>query len=330
MTLHIFNPDSDYALANGRRWFTPPAHVVAVRRELALLPAIYAAPGDAILLLDSPAVSIESLKYHELAAEKNLAVATPKDLARHPGIFAQHRVEPWGWNAAMRQFALDKLGAETGVPDATAIDNIRRLSHRCTSISFLSTMAQYISQEITIPEEITDAEEGMKAWRSDRHRFFKAPWSSSGRGILLADDLEERHVRPWISGVIARQGAVIMEKAYTRRLDFATEWICGRESAPLFLGFSVFRTSRRGKYHSNVNDSQSNLRSIIESHTDADINMIVDMQAKAIESFIAPFYSGPLGIDMLVTDSGAVNPCVEINLRHTMGMLPLLDNYYNG
>ena len=31
-------------------------------------------------------------------------------------------------------------------------------------------------------------------------------------------------------------------------------------------------------------------------------------------------YVGPVGIDMLADKDGRVNPCVEINLRHTMGM----------
>ncbi|MBR5101650.1 MAG: hypothetical protein IK092_00820, partial [Muribaculaceae bacterium] len=43
---------------------------------------------------------------------------------------------------------------------------------------------------------------------------------------------------------------------------------------------------------------------------------------EAVNELIAPHYTGALGIDMLAyRDSGCVVtvPCVEVNLRHTMG-----------
>ena len=46
---------------------------------------------------------------------------------------------------------------------------------------------------------------------------------------------------------------------------------------------------------------------------------------KALDSIIAPHYDGPLGIDMMFykNENGeiALNPCVEVNLRMTMGMV---------
>ena len=38
---------------------------------------------------------------------------------------------------------------------------------------------------------------------------------------------------------------------------------------------------------------------------------------------MAPFYDGPLGIDMLVTSERNIHPCVEINLRDTMGRVAI-------
>lgn len=50
---------------------------------------------------------------------------------------------------------------------------------------------------------------------------------------------------------------------------------------------------------------------------------IIDAQKTILQSMIAPRYSGPVGIDMLATADGHINPCVEINLRMTMGMVAL-------
>jgi hypothetical protein len=55
------------------------------------------------------------------------------------------------------------------------------------------------------------------------------------------------------------------------------------------------------------------------------IDQVVEEVLKAIDTLIAPHYSGPLGIDMMLyrDDKGeiAINPCVEVNLRMTMGMV---------
>lgn len=51
-TLHIFNPETDYALASGRPQYTPPKNVVKLRRMLAAIPALWAEPGDDILMLE--------------------------------------------------------------------------------------------------------------------------------------------------------------------------------------------------------------------------------------------------------------------------------------
>lgn len=209
------------------------------------------------------------------------------------------------------------------MPSEEDITNLRNLSHRRTTIAFFRELSSFLDPEIEIPQEITLAEDGISTFRLTHCLFFKAPWSSSGRGVMLTDDLEEKHVAPWLRGIIRRQGSVMMEKAYDRKLDFATEWVC-RDNKARFIGYSVFNVSRRGKYQSNRTGSQQELLNVIEGATDRWTPDIIGLQQKAIEKIIAPYYSGPLGIDMLVTDSGAINPCVEINLRHTMGMIELL------
>lgn len=321
--VHLFNPDTDYALASGREYYTAPAEVVRLRRRLALLPALYATPGDIILLADIPDTDICSLPYADLVEQKTLRVITPDDIPTHAGMMAEMNPEPWGWNLSVRRFLLDHIGEMSGMPSAKEIDTLRELSHRRTTISMLQAMSDMLADEISLPVETDDTELVTEMFRRDRRLFFKAPWSSSGRGVMLADDLEERHVLPWVRGIIRRQGSVMIEKAYQRRLDFATEWICENGSAR-FIGYSVFNVSRRGKYQNNFDGSQAELLSEINSVTKQWTPQLLASQRMALEKIVAPHYSGPLGIDMLVTDSGNVNPCVEVNLRHTMGMLNLL------
>ena len=36
---------------------------------------------------------------------------------------------------------------------------------------------------------------------------------------------------------------------------------------------------------------------------------------------VAPHDTGPLGVDMLAGNDGTLNPCIELNLRRTMGFV---------
>lgn len=325
--LLIFNPDTEYALASDSINYTPPSAVVRLRRNMALYPATYASPGDAILLCDIiPDDELERLPYRDIATEKNLEIirmpALHSVLTFAEPIFA----DPWGWNRCLAYRLRQRFRGIEGIPDDNGLESIRNLSHRRTTIEFLKKTATDFP-EIEIPQECRDVEQAMSVFERRGDVYFKAPWSSSGRGIIRTSDLDRSQVEQWVRGTIAAQGSVMAEKAYARRLDFATEWLC-RDGKAMFAGYSVFETSRRGKYHNNMRGTQSELENMIRQTTEAWSDCLLEKINAAIEQLIAHSYSGPLGIDMLVTESGTVNPCVEINLRRTMGMeqLPI---YYN-
>ncbi len=323
--LYIFNPETDYALASDSEFYTPPARVIELRRRDALLPALFASSDSngVLLLLDPYSSKIMNTKGGNAVIEKRLRIKSLDDAVKSAEEFKDYVPTPWGWNRQIRKLLHDSFGDMPGLPDNKKITILRNISHRRTTIEFIKRCSDWIDNEIELPIEVTDAEAAVRAFKNNRNLFFKAPWSSSGRGILFTGDLEERHVEPWIRGIISRQGSVMMEKGYNRKLDFATEWFCDKGSA-LFLGFSIFNVSRRGKYHNNIIESQDILKKIISDACHRSVTDIVKHQQEIITSLIASVYDGPVGIDMLVTEAGAVNPCVEINLRHTMGMVGLL------
>ena len=121
----------------------------------------------------------------------------------------------------------------------------------------------------------------------------------------------------WVYGVLRSQGFAIGERKYNRELDFASEWLI-KEGTPVFKGFSIFSSSNRGKYQGNLILPQSKLYEMIKMRS-LWKDEILEMQKEFLSSIISKGYSGPIGIDMLATPDGEINPCVEINLRHTMG-----------
>ena len=90
-----------------------------------------------------------------------------------------------------------------------------------------------------------------------------------------------------------------------------------RNGKAAFLGVSVFEASGRGKYHRNIEAGQLSLWNMIGVLTPE----VIEKQRHALQSVIGSDYDGPLGIDMLVTSAGTLHPCVELNLRHTMGSI---------
>ena len=324
-TLHVFNLEHDLALAVGRGPYTPPAEVMRLRKEKSLLPAIYAEKGDFILVRDSiPKSELQLLPFYSMVEQKNI----------HPVYFNQlvdisgevSKVLPWGWDYAIHQSMIENGLSENLLPSKDTIDKIRILSHRRNTIPFRETIAEILGEEIIYPAKefrtVPEIENYLKQFPVS---YFKAPWSSSGRGIVVSDHISRKGLLEWCHGIIRRQGSVIAEPAWDRILDFATEWII-EKGTPVFLGYSVFETSSRGKYHGNISADNSILLNIITSKIPSFHSGIIKAQHSAIEKLISPYYEGYLGIDMLADSLGRINPCVELNLRLTMGHVSLLKN----
>lgn len=321
--LHIFNPETDLALASDRNYYTPPHAVAAMKQHLCLLPAVYACEGDAVLISED-IEDLTQLPYFDMAVRKRLDLITEARLAENKSLISGHKIIPWGWNKSVRQYFIDFLNDSRTLPSVNWINRHRELAHRRNTIPFLDEFKELTGAEITLPKEIFSVEEALENYSNLRNLYFKAPWSSSGRGILRTSDLEIKHVEPWVKGIIRQQGSVMMEKEYDRALDFATEWMYRNGSAQ-FLGYSVFKTSPRGKYSENLKLSQSDMLEMIMNHSTDWNEDYLRIQKDTLEKWLGEDYEGPIGIDMLITKSGIINPCVEINLRHTMGMLNLLN-----
>lgn len=315
-TIHIFNPETDLALAADRAFYTPPRKVLEIKNRLTALPALYAEPGDFILLPED-VTDPASLKYYDIACLKNISFVNYIALRE---ISSPVKITPWGWNKAIVNYLVNANVPAYSIPTETDLIKFRDLSHRKISIDFFNKYHSYFPKTIA-PRIAFTLPDAIKICKDLGAFCLKSPWSSSGRGITFSHQLNQKLTEQWIIGVIRSQGAIIIEPVYSKIFDFATEWEIDNSNV-YFAGHSVFKISGRGKYQYNLILSEEEILSRIKNLLRIDADYI-EIQKEFISSHIAPTYSGPLGIDMLITSDGILNPCVEINLRNTMGMAAL-------
>lgn len=264
--------------------FTPSASVRRFKDALAQLPRWYADEGDIVL--------------------------TPGAIADNPDAIPS----PWGWSAdAVRQFK--KAGINGPFPD---VEMIRNLSHRRTSIK-LHDLLQKANLPYELPPKQSESSDVNDI--TSCNVFIKAPWSCSGRGVVDCSNMTVQRVREIASGIIRRQGSVLIEPKLAKNQDFALlfESVDGKVN---FKGLSsFFNSSTQTAYGGNFCASQDEIRNKLNApFLDETISAVTD----ALTTLIAPYYSGPLGVDMITYGpDNLICPTIEINLRHTMGFVAL-------
>lgn len=330
MTLHIFNPEHDIALASNLSNFTAPHAGRQLRHDLGFLPALWAKEGDSVLV-DNPERAQNSYKRFLQSVNRQLGRSSHAGNRQFPGweqavpTLGTTGFLPWGWDLALKA-QLKRLGASDDLlPSDEQIEVIRQLSHRRTSALILpqlqgkGTVGE--SYECTTPEEV-DA----LLQRYDR-LVLKAPWSSSGRGLrFLRRDAPVNQTGGWIRNLLHSQGSLMAEPFYDKVKDFGMEFECDSEGKVSYLGLSLFHTSN-GAYTGNILATETIKREMISRYVSLELLDNVSEKVCLLTSEILKGkYVGPFGVDMMVIrgEGGCLlHPCVEINLRRTMGHVAL-------
>ena len=295
--LLIFNPEHDYALAHAGAYYIPPLSVRNLTSHLWMLPQIWGDKKDLILTPDNKFVTCCDISSE--VQEEPLSLVS--------------LIEPWGWDMALRHRLLSLGICEELLPADEDIKLLREISHRRISIIFNKRLGTDL-----IPCEFNDLGNAMEFALSHPDCYFKLPWSSGGRGVVATRELSSRQISEWVSGGIKKQGSVIGEVGVERSIDFASLWEV-KNNRVFFEGMSVSSSDGRGKYDGNFYGPQEQMIKYIYAKAQNFTMDIIDCQKEIIAELIAPCYSGKLGIDMMGDIKGKIYPCVEMNIRRTMG-----------
>ncbi|MDE5986793.1 MAG: hypothetical protein K2H16_05870 [Prevotella sp.] len=329
MTLHIFNPEHDLALAANSPFWTSPKAGARLRHDLGWLPALWAKSGDAVAVGDiSASYSEASLLEDRLGLKYgNVLFCTLGDISAKALSDKIDRVEVWGWDLAVVN-QLRRAGISRGLmPSETLLERQRALSDRAVAARLLEHLVgkhDCVCGDAAAVYNINNVDRLMKEWGGV---VLKSPWSSSGRGVRIWDGTCP-NTRRWMENVIRSQGHIMAERFLDKVVDFAMEFYADNDGMVRYAGLSVFATSGSA-YVGNLLVSEEEKISRLSAYVPVELLRDVrESICRWMEETLSGCYVGPLGIDMMIVrsqdcDSFLLDPCVEINLRRTMGHVAL-------
>lgn len=314
MVVHIYNPSHDEALAINKAHYCPSS---AARRTAAMywdVAKYWAAPDDCILRLPDDG-SLRGVNVPDWSA-----VAA---------------IEPWGWDRHIVG-VLRRLGApDRLLPTEEQLDVIRELSSRRTAVCVVEALNSYnIVEESEFPIlQVTNrwctSEAEVLAAVADYggDAMLKQPWSCSGRGVwrsTSAQLVEGASSLLRVRKTLREQGAVEVEPVYDCIADFAMEFHANGEGQVVFEGLSLFTTHDGGGYAGNLVAPQAELAAMLAAKAGSQLplQLLADRLCSALAEVLSSSYTGPLGVDMMLTPHG-IHPCIEVNLRNTMGRVAI-------
>ena len=287
--MNIFNPEHDLCLANGDPNFVPP---------------------------------FSALEFAEDCAGLTRWIDEAKD----------DEVIPWGWDSHLKCRLLKQGIDEKLMPSDEELRTIRELSKRGVALE----AENFIRKTLTEAElefvrsdgdvvELSDMESVIDMVGEYGDAVLKAPLSGSGKGLrwARADEMTSSDLG-WCRKIIAKQGSVTVERRHKVVQDFAMLFRVGATGEVLFEGLSMFFNDN-GIYKGNVLASDDYILEKWSSYVDEALILKV---RTALTMFLAGRFSGRycgyVGVDMFEYESDGgfrLAPCVEMNVRMTMGLL---------
>ena len=328
--IHLFNPGYEAAVLSGQVRYTPPVNVQLMRRDLATLPMWYAEPGDLVWCEEDATPMVAHLP--SAAMQPCGRAMTTEALMRQLTIGTVWQAQPWGLSPdslyRMAQLAQQVAGEVKGTAWKT---DYRRLTGRQTAAICLSRLRRFLPavewpQVPTFCSSLAEVNDCMAMGKGPY--VLKTPFSSSGRGLLwCADRLGEKETA-WVQGALRRQGEISVERGLDKVLDFAMEFLVEGTGEVSYEGLSLFETAERGAYTGNRLASEKRLRQTLFTYVEESLfEQVKQTLVRCLKDLYAPYYQGYIGVDMLIyrTAAGAYawHPCVEINMRRTMGLVAL-------
>ena len=304
-----------------------------MRYELSSLLQLLASDDDLIYVPTSP----DGGPAHLL---RSTGEVLPSDYILPPSL----SVILWGQDAhILRELRECPLFARTTLLCPEITSSYLRLSHRQSSYGLLSHLVHQLGYPqdllphwVTVGADRTETEQRLRtaitsvasrSLGSVEQLMVKRPYTSSGRGVFpLPLPIQPKHLEALI-GSCMRCGSISIEPHLDVIDNWAIEYTRNTQGEVSFFALSHFATHPSGRaYLGNHLSSPQELWQKLSSYVGENtLQRLIEVQSKWLErELVASEYIGYIGIDLFFYRDGEqvrFHPCVEINLRTTMGVV---------
>jgi len=332
--LFFYNPTCELAIANNTVSFMPNKTLALFEKDLDVLPMYFANQQDIVLVQQMPdAAFLSILNQAGISYPQFLLM---NEVLQNKGCFSKeiNQLHPWGWSPRVHYLfkQLKKNCTDNFLNQVNAYwkPEYRNLYSRKTALEVLSTILDNKQEQGFIENKYiarvcynsSEVEKLLEEWPQ---MVLKAPWSSSGRGLLVLRQSElNKSNKQWIQGTIAAQGYIMAEALLDKKYDFSLQFFSNAKDDLRYIGPSFFETNSNGQYVGSLLGAIPD--EIMQYLPKNELERLANQVGEAIKQVgITDHYHGYLSVDcMLFKDHSGeirIQPCVEINLRYNMGIL---------
>jgi hypothetical protein len=333
--LFFFNPTCEMAVANAQVSYMPPAHLVKFETDLELILLYFGKRNDCIWVRQ-PVPEAFKQYLDMMGWNYPLPVLQLEDISYSHLPLTQ--LSPWGWSPAMhKKFEPLKELMDSSWhlnPLSTWNPAHRTLLSRLTGQKVAQLMKQSgietkgLLSVPGIPERVNSMNRLMELEHNlTSPILLKTPWSASGRGLFKIRDRNENvENNTWVRSRLKQQGFLMAEPFLNKLQDLSFHFEITNDTIS-YLGTTFFKSDNDGRFSGCFIGTPA-----IENMSDFFLSQAIEQAVQAlhqvfVEMNFSTLYQGYVGVDamLFLNDDGVVklHPCIEVNLRHTMGLLNL-------
>lgn len=320
--LLLFNPGHEMVPEIiGKKPYVPPSVVRTMMRDLGLLPAWLTKSRQDFVFCPEETLPIPDT--HPLKPEARL-LQIP-DTAH---LSNDYTLDMWGQSSVWLTALQHRYPWLTTISSPPYPQELYEHSHRREATRCLEAIghSEIAARWFTSVDDFL--EQRQRCFPPDSALLAKLPSTSSGRGLLWLGASPTDNEIDLLTKALRRAGSFSVEPVLDVRQDWAAEFYSDGKGELYFVGWSRFDTNKRGAYQGNRLATQTDLIAEltqavgVRAHEEA----IASVKNYLRERF-ASLYTGYIGVDMAVYAQGGrllLHPCIEINVRYTMGVAAIL------
>lgn len=266
--VRVFNPGTEAALGLNTEGYTPNRQVLALARDLEMIPMVLGATDDVVLVRTLPTPE-------HLAKIQGLGLPVPEFLEapldekhappHHPIRTRQFSgVAPWGWDPTIAEFLkpMESQWVREQPPFSHRVERQRTFASKAWLAGELPGLLESVSpygatRMITggLPTRATTLA-GCQEAIVTHHQVgtgwvvCKAPFGTAGRDAIRMEEGNplDSGQKGWLQRTLKNQGEVVVEPWYDRVMDLSFQFRVRPDQTVVSEGITRFFTDARGQY----------------------------------------------------------------------------------